>query len=164
MSGVNYYELFSLPSDASLADIRQRYRTLSLTHHPDRGGTTEHMARLNAAYRTLSNPQLRYDYDQTLLRQSDEFTGGYRMTTYTTPVRTAVADEPIVPNLWTRFAIAIVLGIVILAYSIMNNIVLPNYIDEIHSTAPPSMMEITEPHETDLSRAAEDAAGGILPR
>lgn len=162
MSGVNYYELFSLPPDASLADLRQRYRVLSLTHHPDRGGSTEQMARLNEAYRVLSTPHLRHEYDQKLLQHQEEFAGGYRMTTYTTPTARAVAvDERMVSNPWMRFAVVIALGLAILAYSVMNNIVLPSYVHEARSTAPSSAIQVTEPRETSLSKEAADATAAF---
>lgn len=166
MSGVNYYELFSLPTDVSLADLRAAYRKLSLTHHPDRGGSTEQMAQLNQAYRVLSNVELRREYDQKLLQHQEEFNGGYRMTTYTAPVaRAAAADDRLLPNTWMRFAVAITIGLVILAYSVMNNIVLPSYVHEARSTAtPPSAVEVTEPRETNLSDEAADAAASIPAR
>lgn len=165
MSGVNYYELFSLSPDASLVDLRQRYRTLSLTHHPDRGGSTEQMAELNQAYRVLSNPQLRHDYDLKLLARSDEFTGGYRMTHYTAPsARAVAADERILPNPWMRFAFVMVVGLVVLAYSVMNNIILPSYLHEARSTAPPSAIQVTEPRETNLSDEAAKAVDSLPTR
>lgn len=165
MSGVNYYELLSLSPDATVADLRRQYRALSLTHHPDRGGSTEQMAELNKAYKILSTPQLRQEYDRRLLEQSDEFAGGYRMTSYTPArARAAVADEHLLPNPWMRFAFVMIVGLVVLAYSVMNNIILPSYVHEARSSAPPSAVQTTEPHETDLSEAVTEAVKSLPAR
>ncbi|MGM0412908.1 MAG: DNA-J related domain-containing protein [Pseudomonadota bacterium] len=42
-----------LPADAAADTIRQRYRTLAMRHHPDRGGEAERFARINAAHAVL---------------------------------------------------------------------------------------------------------------
>ncbi len=50
-------KLLQLPTDAgqaiSLAQIREAYRELALSHHPDAGGSAEAMRRLNEAYQLL---------------------------------------------------------------------------------------------------------------
>ncbi len=50
-------KLLQLPTDAgqaiSLAQIREAYRELALSHHPDAGGSVEAMRRLNEAYQLL---------------------------------------------------------------------------------------------------------------
>ena len=42
-----------LEPGVSWAEIRQRYRRLAMQHHPDRGGDTETLQRINEAYRQL---------------------------------------------------------------------------------------------------------------
>lgn len=48
-------DLLQLPVNATMADIRQRYRTLAMTHHPDRGGNTDYFQQLTSAYQRLRN-------------------------------------------------------------------------------------------------------------
>lgn len=43
--------------------IRSAYLAKARAHHPDLGGTVDQMARLNAAYELLSDPQRRATYD-----------------------------------------------------------------------------------------------------
>jgi curved DNA-binding protein CbpA len=62
----SYYTLLTVSPHASVADIKSKYRQLSLRYHPDSGGSTEKMVELNEAYHTLSNPLLRREYDQRL--------------------------------------------------------------------------------------------------
>ncbi|MFP4647645.1 MAG: DNA-J related domain-containing protein [Halorhodospira sp.] len=42
-----------LGPEASRTEIRRRYRRLAMRHHPDRGGDTAKLQRINAAYRSL---------------------------------------------------------------------------------------------------------------
>ncbi len=64
MTSINYYRLLALTPNASATEIKARYRQLSLRYHPDQGGSTAKMARLNEAYRILSNDSLRRQYDR----------------------------------------------------------------------------------------------------
>lgn len=48
------HRLFDLPADATVEQIRQRYRELALAFHPDRReGDTELMQEINLAYQRL---------------------------------------------------------------------------------------------------------------
>lgn len=73
----NYYEVLGVPRDATDTDIKKAYRTLSLTHHPDRGGDTTKFQEINAAYETLSDPQKREMYNAELngVRLPPQFSG-----------------------------------------------------------------------------------------
>ncbi len=64
----NYYRLLQVQPDAPIEVIRASYRTLmrELKHHPDLGGSSSNAALLNEAYRTLSHPALRAEYDKKL--------------------------------------------------------------------------------------------------
>ena len=64
----NYYRLLQVQPDAPIEVIRASYRTLmrELKQHPDLGGSSSNAALLNEAYRTLSNPTLRTEYDKKL--------------------------------------------------------------------------------------------------
>lgn len=64
MGGVDYYELLGVDRGASTSDIRAAYRNLAKVMHPDAGGTAGTFHLLRQAYETLSDPELRADYDR----------------------------------------------------------------------------------------------------
>lgn len=67
MHGVNHYKLLNVPKSASSAQIKASYKLLAKKFHPDvNGGDSQQMAKLNEAYRLLSNPHERFKYDKTL--------------------------------------------------------------------------------------------------
>src|SRR5918999_3670345 len=65
------YQALDVPWDASGAEIKRRWRELAREHHPDRaagdseatGRLTRRMARINAAYDLLRDPERRARYD-----------------------------------------------------------------------------------------------------
>ena len=65
------YETLQVPSDATTSQIKRRWRELAREHHPDRaagdseatGRLTRRMARINAAYDLLRDPERRARYD-----------------------------------------------------------------------------------------------------
>jgi WD40 repeat protein len=61
----DYYALLHVADDADLATIRLAFRRLARLYHPDLAGTGSlaQMQQLNAAYHTLSDPDLRRAYD-----------------------------------------------------------------------------------------------------
>ncbi|KAG2705151.1 hypothetical protein I3760_05G039300 [Carya illinoinensis] len=70
----NFYEVLSLsPNNASINEIKKAYRSMALRYHPDvcpppmKEESTRMFVKLNAAYRTLSDPVLRKEYDCELL-------------------------------------------------------------------------------------------------
>lgn len=145
MNGVNYYQLFSLSPDASTDELRAQYRKLSLTHHPDRGGSTQQMAQLNEAYRVLSNPLLRREYDQrhaATAYVTDDNTYHYTQA----PARPAYAHAATAQSqshFWRWFVVLAVLGVALVAYDVMATWVMPRYltrspIDSSSATLTPS--------------------------
>lgn len=46
--------VLGLEADADPRTVREAYRRLAMHHHPDRGGDTETLQRINEAYRTLT--------------------------------------------------------------------------------------------------------------
>jgi hypothetical protein len=42
--------VFGMPDHSPTIEVHERYRVLALRHHPDRGGSQEEMAAINAAY------------------------------------------------------------------------------------------------------------------
>lgn len=68
----NYYKLLNIPYDATDAQIRKAYRQSMMRAHPDRAhpsrrAAAEEVARLlNVAYDTLSHPDKRRTYDESI--------------------------------------------------------------------------------------------------
>ncbi|XP_022141929.1 chaperone protein dnaJ 20, chloroplastic-like [Momordica charantia] len=72
----DYYKLLSVSggSGASSEEIKRAYRAMALQYHPDVCGDpsmkeqfTRIFVRLNAAYKTLSDPVLRREYDDSVM-------------------------------------------------------------------------------------------------
>jgi hypothetical protein len=61
---IDYYELMHLHPRADQALIEYAFRHLVKDLHPDRGGDTALMARLNVAHDVLANPAARQGYDR----------------------------------------------------------------------------------------------------
>lgn len=66
----DYYKVLDVPRDATVQQIKERYRQLARSRHPDVSGedSAEEMARINEAYRTLSDERRRAQYDSTSAR------------------------------------------------------------------------------------------------
>ena len=52
-----YYNILGVNKNASEDEIKQAYRNLAKTHHPDKGGNKEKFQEIQEAYDTLSDPQ-----------------------------------------------------------------------------------------------------------
>lgn len=59
----DYYQTLGVAKTASPDEIKKAYRKLASQHHPDKGGDTAMFQRLEEAYRTLSDPEKRQQYD-----------------------------------------------------------------------------------------------------
>lgn len=70
MDNINYYEILGLKKDASVDEIKRKYRILAKKYHPDtnEGNTSsaEMFKRINNAYHVLSDAEKRKNYDKTL--------------------------------------------------------------------------------------------------
>jgi hypothetical protein len=70
--GENAYQILGVRQDADDATIRQAFRELERTHHPDavpddqKAEATALFIRINQAYELLSDPEKRYEYDHLL--------------------------------------------------------------------------------------------------
>lgn len=69
MSSSEALSFFSLKSDATQDEIKNRFRELSKKHHPDLGGSEEMMKKVNDAYATLkkykgSSSSSKFDWDK----------------------------------------------------------------------------------------------------
>jgi hypothetical protein len=62
---MNPYTQLDIPVDASLEEIKQRFRTLAHLHHPDKGGNEEVFKSIKLAYEILMDPIRRKQYDLT---------------------------------------------------------------------------------------------------
>ena len=49
------FQFFGLTYPINLNELRERYRQLALSYHPDKGGSLEMMQQLNTAYRRISD-------------------------------------------------------------------------------------------------------------
>jgi hypothetical protein len=68
-STMDYYELLKVPRDASEVQIRKAYFNLARQYHPDKnsGETLELFAQIDKAYRVLSDPLSRSQYDNGVI-------------------------------------------------------------------------------------------------
>jgi hypothetical protein len=62
------YDVLQVPRDADDGRIKAAWRSRVKSAHPDVGGSAEAFARLDEAYRTLTDPELRAAYDRKLDR------------------------------------------------------------------------------------------------
>lgn len=69
----DYYQLLSIPRDATDEDIKKAFHELALKYHPDKNkedDAEERFKEINEAHKELSDPNRRNIYDQNLLIQS----------------------------------------------------------------------------------------------
>jgi len=59
----DYYRVLGVESSASAEDIKRAYRRAASRHHPDKGGDTQQFQEIEEAYRVLSDPAQRQQYD-----------------------------------------------------------------------------------------------------
>ena len=68
MSKRDYYQVLSVPRNATEDDVRRSYRRLAMKHHPDRNPgdkeAEERFKEAKEAYEVLTDPQKRAAYDQ----------------------------------------------------------------------------------------------------
>src|SRR3712207_2302778 len=63
----NYYEVLGVRREASQAEIRNAYRNLAKSLHPDHpGGSAEKFSRIQEANAVLSDPDRRREHDEAL--------------------------------------------------------------------------------------------------
>jgi curved DNA-binding protein CbpA len=71
---VTFYDVLDLDRDATPEEIKASYYKLAREHHPDvakeDAEVTQRFALISQAYRTLSDPQRRHQYDRTLPQKS----------------------------------------------------------------------------------------------
>ena len=62
----DYYQILGLTRSASSDDIKRSYRKLASQHHPDKGGDKGRFQEIEEAYRILSDPEKRREYDKKI--------------------------------------------------------------------------------------------------
>ncbi|MEI6630952.1 MAG: J domain-containing protein [Actinomycetota bacterium] len=122
MATENLYTLLGVKSDASTRQIRDAYRALARTLHPDtRSESTGHddlnkMARVNDAWHVLSDSRRRKEYDQSLgVTQSGSES---QATEYVAPVFYSPSPFP-----WRGLVVLLILGITaVLVFGASNDV------------------------------------------
>jgi curved DNA-binding protein len=71
---INHYSTLGVSKTANTDDIKKAYRKLAGKHHPDKGGDTSTFQKIEEAYRILSDPQQRQQYDNPM-PQGNPFQG-----------------------------------------------------------------------------------------
>jgi len=59
----NHYETLGVGKTATPDEIKRAYRKMASKHHPDKGGDTAAFQKIEEAYRVLSDPNQRQQYD-----------------------------------------------------------------------------------------------------
>jgi DnaJ-class molecular chaperone len=76
---MDHYVTLGVAKNATPDDIKKAYRKLASKHHPDKGGDTATFQKIEEAYRILSDPQQRQQYDNPMPQsfgQNFNFNGG----------------------------------------------------------------------------------------
>ncbi|MGQ9486641.1 MAG: J domain-containing protein [Armatimonadota bacterium] len=91
----DYYEVLGVPPNATNEQIRRRFRELARKYHPDvnRSPDAEHRFKeITEAYRVLSSPSLRADYD-LMRRSAQNARTGTGSATTTPPPRSRPSSQ-----------------------------------------------------------------------
>lgn len=83
---LNFYAQLNIAENAEQEEIKKSYRDLAKQSHPDiNPGSEEQFRKITHAYKVLSNPEARIDYDKTLrsYRSKTSSISDYEQTSYT---------------------------------------------------------------------------------
>ena len=84
MAQQDYYETLGVERDADARAIKEAYRELAFTYHPDRNeaapDSADKMKQINEAYAVLSNAEKRQAYDTLRTQFGDHAYGQFRTT------------------------------------------------------------------------------------
>lgn len=105
MAEPDYYELIGVDKNATLHEIRSRFRAKVLSEHPDKGGDPKKFQSLNKAYNILTDQEKRRRYDSTGRAEKsaeEEFVEGFGGGRLSFEPRSKDADEKAVVSLQDR--------------------------------------------------------------
>jgi DnaJ-class molecular chaperone len=71
----DYYKILNVPQNASLDEIKNKYKKLAFTYHPDRNkqsDATEKIQEINEAYSVLRNPETRRIYNEKITQKPQQ--------------------------------------------------------------------------------------------
>ena len=71
---IDHYSTLGVSKNSNADDIKKAYRKLASQHHPDKGGDTSTFQKIEEAYRILSDPNQRQQYDNPM-PQGNPFQG-----------------------------------------------------------------------------------------
>jgi DnaJ-class molecular chaperone len=63
---MDHYKTLGVDKNSTPDEIKKAYRKLASKHHPDKGGDTAMFQKVEEAYRVLSDPQQRQQYDNPM--------------------------------------------------------------------------------------------------
>jgi curved DNA-binding protein len=78
---MDFYNRLGIEKTASQEEIKKAYRKMASVHHPDKGGDTKLFQEIEEAYRILSDPEKRSQYDNPQPQHFNNFPGGFGMFT-----------------------------------------------------------------------------------
>ena len=74
---MDHYQTLGIARGATPDEIKKAYRKLASQHHPDKGGDTAMFQKIEEAYRTLSDPEKRQQYDNPMPQGMHGFPFGF---------------------------------------------------------------------------------------
>jgi|GEM_PF-5514145 len=98
---MNYYEILGVQTDATDKEIKDAYYQLIRENHPDKNLNKEHEAnerskKIIEAYKTLSDPNLRRQYDQELAAKEQTRTEEFPDSFASRPGRGRMSNEELI--------------------------------------------------------------------
>jgi len=105
MADVDYYDLIGVDRNATLHEIRSKFRAKVLAEHPDKGGDPKKFQLLNKAYNILTDQEKRRRYDATGRAEKsaeEEFVEGFGGGRLHFEPRSKDADDRAVVSLQDR--------------------------------------------------------------
>eukprot|EP00930_Biecheleria_cincta_P037697 TRINITY_DN258_c0_g1_i6.p1 TRINITY_DN258_c0_g1~~TRINITY_DN258_c0_g1_i6.p1 ORF type:complete len:837 (-),score=197.60 TRINITY_DN258_c0_g1_i6:45-2555(-) len=105
MAEVDYYELIGVDRNATLHEIRSKFRAKVLAEHPDKGGDPKKFQLLNKAYNVLTDQDKRRRYDATGRAEKsaeEEFVEGFGGGRLHFEPRSKDSDEKAIVSLQDR--------------------------------------------------------------
>ena len=69
----DYYDILGISKSASDDEIKNAYRKLAKTHHPDKGGDKNKFQEIQTAYETLSDTSKRNNYNNPSSQNQNAF-------------------------------------------------------------------------------------------